>query len=254
MPSPSGRVRFIVMAGGTSAGNINEATARSIPARSVAAGKRMGPPKTAPPARQKASPVLRERPVVPVKSRPGVRRVKKPPRHLSKAAVHPRVSRRHEIRKQPTLPTPPARASLPQPTQAAPGSASPAKAACPDSGGGGVAGDTARSGAPAASAGGGPVTAGLGTDKGPRFIHQVKPAYPRLARRLGKEGTVLLQVTIDKRGRPIHVQVVKGAGYGFDDQARKAVQDSLFAPARKAGRAVRCKVLLSVRFVLRSSP
>jgi periplasmic protein TonB len=285
IPYPPARVRFIEIAGGGPAGEKTGARTRRIPARAVAVTNPTNHPKATAPAQPKTSPMLREKPAAPVKSRPEVHRDKKPHphhskpkaspnlrekpavpaksrpevhrdkkthRHFSKAAVAPRVSRRHETRKQPTSPAP-ARAGVRLPAQAALVPASSAKPAHLASGGGAVAGGTAQTPAASASAGASPITAELGAANGPRFIHQVKPDYPRLARRLGKEGTVLLRVTIDKRGRPIHVQVVKGAGYGFDDQARRAVQDSLFAPAREAGRAVCCKVLLPVRFVLRSS-
>lgn len=252
MAYPPGPVRFIVIGGGAPADKTAEATARSRPARDVVGKKLSSRPQPTPPVQPKVSPALPEKPAVPAKSRPEVHSDKKPHRHLRKAAERPRASRRHETRKRPIFPAP-TLASAPPPAKAVPAAASSAKPVHLGSTGGAVAGDTAHTPAATASASGGPIAAELGAANGPRFIHRVMPDYPRLARRLGKQGTVLLRVTIDQRGRPIQVQVVKGAGYGFDDQARRAVQNSLFAPAREAGRAVCCKVLLPVRFVLRSS-
>ncbi len=99
----------------------------------------------------------------------------------------------------------------------------------------------------------GPVEASFGAGDGPRFLHKAMPRYPRLARELGKEGTVLLRLTIDDRGRLTHVEVLRGAGSGFDEEAVRAARESKFSPARMNGRAVACRAQLPVRFVLRSS-
>jgi periplasmic protein TonB len=99
----------------------------------------------------------------------------------------------------------------------------------------------------------GPIDAQLGSANGPRFLHRVLPRYPRLARERGKEGSVLLGVTIDRQGRPVHVEMLKRAGCEFDDEAIRAVKSSTFTPARVDGRPVICKVLLPVRFELRGS-
>jgi protein TonB len=93
----------------------------------------------------------------------------------------------------------------------------------------------------------------LGAPDGPSFLHKVVPSYPALAKRLEKEGTVLLRVTIDERGRPLEIVVLKKAGFGFDEEAVKAVKDSSFVPARKEGKPLACKALLPIRFVLRNS-
>jgi protein TonB len=79
------------------------------------------------------------------------------------------------------------------------------------------------------------------------------PRYPRLARELGKEGTVLLRLTIDEGGSLTHVEVLKGAGSGFDEEALRAVRESRFSPARMNGRTVASRARLPIRFVLRSS-
>ena len=93
----------------------------------------------------------------------------------------------------------------------------------------------------------------FGSPDGPSFLHKVVPCYPALAKRLDKEGTVLLRVTIDERGRPIQVEVLTKAGFGFDEEAVRAVQSSTFVPAKKEGKALACKALLPIRFVLRNS-
>jgi protein TonB len=120
-----------------------------------------------------------------------------------------------------------------------------AKSASSDSG--------AQAGGGNSGAGGGSLEMGFGSSDGPRFLRKTMPAYPPVAKRLQKEGNVLLRVTIDERGRPVDVEIVKGAGFGFDEEAVKAVQCSTFVPAKKEGKPLACKVLLPIRFVLKQS-
>lgn len=70
---------------------------------------------------------------------------------------------------------------------------------------------------------------------------------------MGREGTVVLHVTIDENGQPVLVEVVKSAGYGFDEEAVKAVKNSRFVPARKESKPIVCKAVLPIRFVLKDS-
>ncbi len=101
--------------------------------------------------------------------------------------------------------------------------------------------------------GSGSLERSFGGPDGPQFLRRVMPVYPALAKRLDKEGTVLLRVTIDERGRPVVVEVVNAAGFGFDEEAVKAVKDSTFVPARREGAPVTCKAFLPVRFVLKGA-
>ena len=111
----------------------------------------------------------------------------------------------------------------------------------------------ARAGSGNNGSGGGSLERVFGSSDGPRFLRKTMPAYPPVAKRLQKEGNVLLRVTIDERGRPVDVEIVKGAGFGFDEEAVKAVQCSTFVPAKKEGKPLACKVLLPIRFVLKQS-
>lgn len=90
----------------------------------------------------------------------------------------------------------------------------------------------------------------LGAKGGPQFIQRAVPRYPRLAQRLGVEGFVLLRLAIDASGILTGVEVVNGAGNGFDEEAVQAVKRSTFAPAVQNGRPVRCLALLKIRFQL----
>jgi periplasmic protein TonB len=85
---------------------------------------------------------------------------------------------------------------------------------------------------------------------GPQFIQRSVPKYPRMAQRLGVEGSVLLRLAIDASGKLTGVEVVIGAGNGFDEEAVLAVKRSTFAPAVRNGLPVRCLALLKIRFQL----
>ncbi|HDH00556.1 MAG TPA: energy transducer TonB [Nitrospirae bacterium] len=90
----------------------------------------------------------------------------------------------------------------------------------------------------------------FGSADGPRFLKRVFPEYPWVARKRGKEGRVLLRLTIDESGRLVDVEIVERAGFGFEREAMEAVRKSVFLPARRHGIPVKSEVLLPVRFVL----
>ncbi len=90
----------------------------------------------------------------------------------------------------------------------------------------------------------------LGSESGPKFSHREMPVYPMIARRLGKEGTVLLRLTIDEKGNLLNIEVVEKAGYGFTEAAIEAVKKSTFLPAIVDGKPVMSKALLRIKFSL----
>lgn len=96
----------------------------------------------------------------------------------------------------------------------------------------------------------GVIESNFGSINGPSFLKMVKPEYPRLARRLGREGKVVLRLFIDEHGRLVSVEIIEKAGYGFDEAAMDAVKASSFLPAKVNGHPVACKAILPVRFKL----
>ncbi len=117
--------------------------------------------------------------------------------------------------------------------------------------GGTTSGDGPGGGSSASSgAAQGPVDASFGSGDGPRFISRLQPNYPRLARELGKQGTVLLRLTIDERGALTAVEVLKSAGSGFDEEAVRSIKGSRFGPAKRNGKPVACRAVAPIRFVL----
>lgn len=91
----------------------------------------------------------------------------------------------------------------------------------------------------------------FGTPGGPAIARMVMPEYPREARRLGKEGTVVLRISLDAAGEVAAVDVLQTPGYGLDESAREAVMRSRFRPATARGVPVACQAILPVHFKLR---
>ncbi|MDI6776306.1 MAG: TonB family protein [Syntrophales bacterium] len=97
----------------------------------------------------------------------------------------------------------------------------------------------------------GPRDVEFGTATGPKFLHRRIPVYPLMARKLGKEGVVVLRLAIDHRGNLLNVEVTERAGYGFTEAAIEAVKRSTFLPAKRDGQPIISHALLPIRFMLR---
>jgi protein TonB len=98
-------------------------------------------------------------------------------------------------------------------------------------------------------------TSVIGTEFGvsgaPAFLDRQMPIYPVMARKLGKEGRVVLRLHINEKGRLLNIEVVEPAGYGFTESALEAVKMSTFSPAHENGASIASKALLTIRFVLK---
>lgn len=90
----------------------------------------------------------------------------------------------------------------------------------------------------------------FGNAAAPEFIHREMPIYPILARRLGKEGNVVLKLLIDTAGNLQNIEVIEPSWIGFTEAAVEAIQKSTFSPAHKNGEKIASKAILSVRFKL----
>lgn len=209
------------------------------------------------PARVELEPTVKPEPVMPVIEKPKP----EPPKPVKKA-VKTRVPP-PEKKTATTCAAPAAPVSAPPPPAVTAGEAvSPGNGTGsgigtagegPATGGGtGTAVASVRPGTGIGGGGGGTLDAAFGTANGPRFLRRVMPRYPKLARQFGREGTSLLSLSIDERGRLLHVEVLEKAGSGFDEEAVRAVRESTFSPAVQNGRPVSCRARLPVQFVLRS--
>lgn len=81
------------------------------------------------------------------------------------------------------------------------------------------------------------------------YLHNPKPAYPKLSERRGEQGTVLLNVLVAVDGRPREVSVKASSGYErLDQAAREAVLGWTFVPGKRNGAAVEMSVDVPIRF------
>src|SRR5262245_6381627 len=78
------------------------------------------------------------------------------------------------------------------------------------------------------------------------------PPYPLVARRLGKEGLVLLEVVVAPDGRAAAVRVLQSSGFPpLDEAAVTTVRERWrFLPAREGGTPVESRVTVPIRFRL----
>lgn len=86
------------------------------------------------------------------------------------------------------------------------------------------------------------------------YLNNPKPDYPRISRRLGEEGVVLLIVSVGMDGRAQAVSVERPSGSPrLDEAALRSVRDWRFAPARRNGLAVPADVRVPITFSLKES-
>ena len=87
-------------------------------------------------------------------------------------------------------------------------------------------------------------------DKAPALKSQLKPAYPKLAKLAGIEGTVYLKLLINEKGNVEKAKVEQGVKDMLDNSALDAAKKALFSPAMLNNKAVKVWVILPVAFKL----
>lgn len=86
------------------------------------------------------------------------------------------------------------------------------------------------------------------TATAPKVLHRVEPRYTRDARANGIQGTVVLEVVVDKQGQAASVTVLSPIGFGLDSRAVDAVRQWTFRPAMRGGKPVEAPVTVDVKF------
>ena len=83
------------------------------------------------------------------------------------------------------------------------------------------------------------------------YLHNPKPAYPPMARRLGIEGTVMLRILVSAEGAPEQSRIIASSGTeALDAAALEAVQRWRFVPARDGRVAIAHWVDVPISFKL----
>ena len=85
----------------------------------------------------------------------------------------------------------------------------------------------------------------------PIYRENPTPEYPMVARRRGYEGTVVLEVLVDQKGRAGELRVLTSSGYSIlDKAAMRSVKDWLFEPGMTGDEKVEMWVRIPIRFEL----
>ena len=85
----------------------------------------------------------------------------------------------------------------------------------------------------------------------PMYKQNPAPKYPRIARRKGYQGTVLIEVLVNREGRVKDARLLQSSGHSILDKAALgSVKTWIFDPAMKGEEKVEMWVKVPVRFQL----
>jgi TonB family protein len=82
----------------------------------------------------------------------------------------------------------------------------------------------------------------------PTLARSVGPQITPAANTLGYKATVIISLIVEKDGVPSHLQILRPAGLGLDEQAIAAVRQYIFNPATQKGRPVPVDLNIEVNF------
>jgi len=88
-------------------------------------------------------------------------------------------------------------------------------------------------------------------DVRPEYVYRAVLEYPAQAKRLGKDGSVILEADIDSNGKLVDVRIIQKAGFGFDEAASAMIQKSIFSPAYALGKAVAVRMRFTISFKMK---
>ena len=84
------------------------------------------------------------------------------------------------------------------------------------------------------------------------YIQAPQADYPAMARRMGEEGRVVMQVLVNDKGRAEKVEILKSSGFSrLDESAKLALLRALFKPYLEDGKATTILATASINFSLR---
>ncbi len=82
----------------------------------------------------------------------------------------------------------------------------------------------------------------------PEVIRREPAKYPEVAIKMGIQGRVTVEVTVDAQGKPIQTKVVKSSSDIFNDAAVEAVMKYTFKPAMQSNSPVTAKIYIPIDF------
>ena len=83
----------------------------------------------------------------------------------------------------------------------------------------------------------------------PRVLSRSEPEYTEEARRAGVNTIILASLVVDEQGKPQDIRIVRGAGFGLDESAIRALQTWRFEPALKEGKAYRATTHIEIHLL-----
>lgn len=75
--------------------------------------------------------------------------------------------------------------------------------------------------------------------------------YPREAQRKEASGKVFVEFTVNNKGELSHFKIIKGIGYGCDEEARRVISLTKWKPGKQRGRAVNVRMVQPIGFALK---
>ena len=97
--------------------------------------------------------------------------------------------------------------------------------------------------------GGGVFRVGGGVSS-PELVYKVEPEYSEQARKAKFQGTVVLNLIVQKDGSVRDIKIVQSLGLGLDEKAIEAVKQWRFRPGERQGQAVDVSAVIEVTFRL----
>ncbi|WP_404424437.1 energy transducer TonB [Nibricoccus sp. IMCC34717] len=85
-------------------------------------------------------------------------------------------------------------------------------------------------------------------DENPVPVKTPPPAYPEALMKEGVSGIAVVTVVIDENGDVLAAEARKASHDGFKAPAEEAVKGWKFTPAKLAGKAVKVKVAVPIKF------
>lgn len=83
---------------------------------------------------------------------------------------------------------------------------------------------------------------------GPKIVGKFSPKYPLLARRMGKNGQVKVEVFIDENGNLLSFSILESSGKEFSESVEEELKKTTFYPALINGVPVKSRGILPIRF------
>jgi protein TonB len=86
----------------------------------------------------------------------------------------------------------------------------------------------------------------------PLYRENPPPRYPRIARRKGYEGTVVLEVLVNAEGKVADCRIIRSCGHSvLDKAATKSIRNWLFEPGMRGEKKVEMWVKVPIKFQLK---